>query len=84
MAALLVGLSFVMGPGQMRKLYGGYVLFLVLLQNWQKMKITSMSLDLRSNAVVCHVVGLSHLLASPWVHGHEDKLSWYRGKKRQL
>ncbi|KAL6272445.1 hypothetical protein ACE6H2_023137 [Prunus campanulata] len=23
MAALLVGLSFVMGPGQMRKLYGG-------------------------------------------------------------
>jgi fatty acid desaturase len=79
MAALLVCLSFVMGPFQVLKLYGipywvGLALgfhvsrchLLELLQVNSSLVLMFILLDLPINADFCYVVGPGHLFASPW------------------
>lgn len=85
MVVILAGLTCLMGPIQMLKLYGipywvGFLILSCLYRYcnqlsglyklyWFQMQIFVMWLDL--------VTYLHH-------HGHEDKLPWYRGKVRDV
>ena len=78
MAALLVCLSFVMGPFQVLKLYGipywvglalGFYVsrcFLLELQVSYSSVLMLILLNMLINADFCNVVGSGHLFASPW------------------
>lgn len=68
MAALLVGLSFVMGPVQLLKLYGvPYWVSPPPLTTFLAFFFFVLTFEFSIGyADFCHVVGFSNLLTSPW------------------
>lgn len=90
MVASLVGLSFVMGPIQLLKLYG--IPYVVSLSNWIILLVITQKDGLVNEYVelvfllftqllfisdLCHVVGLGDLLASPWSWWQAPLVPWW-------
>ena len=95
MAALLVGLSFAMGPIQLLKLYGvpywvnsRYSIYYLTMDFDQTLHLLLLSIKLQGSNLI--FLGIQVFVM--WLdfvtylhhHGHEDKLPWYRGQVQYL
>lgn len=84
MAALVVCLSFVMGPVQVLKLYGvpysvcsiSFYFDVLLPKCFPSLIVRCAYISFHSNADLCHVVGLGDLLASPWPWRQASMVPW--------